>query len=63
MLILEKISIFKSENLGDLPDGLMVKTLCSQCTVTDMIPGQATETLHATWLSQKIKQKKEFYID
>ena len=61
MLILEKISVFKSENLGELP-GLMVQWLrlhAPNAQSRGMIPGQETETLQAAQLGQK---KKEFYI-
>ena len=35
----------------------MVKTLCSQCRGTGLIPGQGTKILHAARCSQKPPQK------
>ena len=49
-------------NLGDFPGGPGVKTLPSIAEGADLIPGQGTKILHASWLKKKpeYKQQKQY---
>ena len=42
----------------NFPGGPVVKTQSFHCRVTGLVPGWGTRILHATWLGQKIKNKK-----